>query len=189
VDEAEFQSQFVREGPPTIGDVFARALVPDREDLAAAAADRAEQAATEERRSTLALLNRQHGNPIGELSRATAAAGAARDIVRDLEGQLVDARAVLERAEAARADWAESADRILMAPRAASPDLLAEAKETAARMKVEHDLEVARSQPAPRPKECAGPDCVVCSGYAARGRNVAVNHHPAVAGLADEAVR
>jgi len=131
VDELEFQRQFKADGPPTLGDVFARALLPDRAEQEEARAAKAEAAALAERNEQLALANAMAGNPLAELSRAQNATAAARDTVRDLEARLTEAREVLSRAEGNMAVWGGQVDEVMtqVSPRSkAEVDILAPAK-------------------------------------------------------------
>jgi hypothetical protein len=79
---------------------LARALAAsDREDRAAGRAEaEAKRAAALDRAEGLALMDRQLGGPLAEISRAQAAAAAARDEIADLESRLAKARGKLDRA-------------------------------------------------------------------------------------------
>jgi hypothetical protein len=164
MDELEFAAQFRPDGPVTAGDVLARQLAtPDRRELEQEAVERAAAAEAEERRENLRLANYQRGDPLGQLTRAQAAAGQARDEVRDLESRLADARETLSRAQSAVQEWGTTADELLFARRSVTPDLLAEAKRAAAEVRVEEML----SRAVRYPKECSGPGCSVCSAHRA----------------------
>jgi hypothetical protein len=131
VNELEFQRQFKADGPPTLGDVFARALLPDRAELEEARAAKAAADALAARNEELALANAMAGDPLAELSRAQTATAAARDVVRDLEARLSEARETLSRAEGNMAAWGGQVDEVMtqVARRSeAEVDLLAPAK-------------------------------------------------------------
>ena len=131
MDELEFQASFKQSGPPTLGDVFARALLPDRAELEEARAAKAAADALAERNEQLRLANAMAGDPLAELSRAQSATAAARDVVRDLEARLGEAREVLYRAEGNLAAWGGQVDEVMtqVARRSSAPhDLLAPAK-------------------------------------------------------------
>jgi chromosome segregation ATPase len=167
-EELEFARQFRPDGPVTVDAVLARQAGPDRDELEEAAAERAERDAAEERDAARAMLNYQMGDPIGHLSRATSAVSAARDRVRDLQGQLESAQEVLSRAESNMAERGREVDQVQMARRAATPDLLAEAKRAAAAVKVDAMLERAVRYP----KEHTGDGCEVCAAARASERRV-----------------
>jgi hypothetical protein len=112
MNELEFQRQFKPDGPPTLGDVFARAMLPDRAEQEEARAAKAAAAALAERNEQLALANAMAGNPLAELSRAQSATAAARDVVRDLEARLSEAREVLSRAEGNMAAWSGQVEEL-----------------------------------------------------------------------------
>jgi hypothetical protein len=126
-----------------------------RQDRLEAAAEEREQGAREANRQArleaTALVNKQLGDPLGELSRAQAAAGMARDEVADLEGKLAKAKAKLSRAEDNVQFFATRMQQVTESVSRSAPDehdLLAGAKETLARMRVEAMLK-APLKPAP----------------------------------------
>jgi hypothetical protein len=135
MDEIDFLEQFRPAAPTTVAEVLARvASVPDRADLAAAAAERAEADARAERYEARMLANRMTGNPLGEVSRMQAVVSEAREQVQELEGQLEKARDRLSRASETLAHWGEQADEVYRASvqRSDTADLLGPAKETLA---------------------------------------------------------
>jgi hypothetical protein len=168
MDELEFAAQFRPAGPVTVQDVLTRQLaLPDRRELEQDAADREAAAARAERDETRAMLNATRGDPLGQLSRAQAVVASCRDEVSDLEAQLEVARGRLHRAAESLVDWQDQADEILSvsAQRSRTPDMLAEAKQVAAGLRVDAML-AARSQ-APRraPRPFAGRGSVTRSEY------------------------
>jgi hypothetical protein len=190
MDEMQFQKQFKADGPPTLGDVFARALLPDRAELEEARAAKAAAAALAERREQLSLLNAMNGDPMGELSRAQSATAAARDVVRDLEGKLSEAREVLTRAEGNLSMWGGQVDEVMtqVARRSeAEVDLLAPARRahqefvTATRAAFAA-AQAGTSGPARRPfgnavrsdQPVTCPECIKCGFTAAQSFEV---HH------------
>ena len=131
MNELEFQRQFRADGPPTLSDVFARAMLPSRAEQEEARAAKAEADALAERNEQLALANAMAGNPLAELSRAQTAAAAARDVVRDLEERLGEAREVLSRAEGNMAAWGSQVEELqanVARRSSAEVDLLAPAR-------------------------------------------------------------
>jgi len=80
----------------------------DRREQVQADREQAErEAARQERTESLALADRQLGNPLGELSRARAALSDAQDQVLELAGQLEVARGRESRSRANLVFWAE----------------------------------------------------------------------------------
>jgi len=158
MDPIEFQAQFVDDGPPTLATIFARALAADRGDLDEARRAAEDQAAREERRENLALLNRQAGDPLGQVNRCQLAVSAARDEVNDLRSRLADAEERLARAAGALVDFETEADQVLAASarRSQTPDMLAEAKRVAAELRVEQLLAARSQAPGRRPKGHGG---------------------------------
>jgi hypothetical protein len=156
IDELEFQASFKPSGPVTLQDVLARHLAPDRADLEEAARTREKAAAREEAAETRRMLNYRAGDPLGQLTRAEASAGAIRDEVRDLEGRLEETRGRLHRAAEQVVDYRAAADEIMAASvrRSSAPDLLAPAKKALAEERVERMLAERSARPrrqAPRP--------------------------------------
>jgi hypothetical protein len=131
VDEFELIDQF-KPGPATsVAEVLARAAAtPDRDELAEAAAERAAADARAEQREQMAMLNRMHGDPLGNVSRCQAAVSELRGEVDDLEEKLQAARSRLNRAAENLVHWSEAADQIhnATARRSNPDDLLAPAK-------------------------------------------------------------
>jgi hypothetical protein len=149
MDELEFAAQFRPAGPVTVQDVLARQLAPDRTDIEEAARAREAAAAREEAAETRRMLNHQAGDPLGQLTRAEASAGAIRDEVRDLEGRLDEARGRLHRAAEQVVDYRAAADQIMVASvrRSSAPDLLAPAKKALADKRVERMLAERSARP------------------------------------------
>jgi uncharacterized protein YhaN len=150
VDEVEFARQFRPDGPSTVSQVLARALAtPDRAELEQAAAEKARDEALAERREATQMLNQLYGDPIGHVSRAQQAVAALRDEEADLTAKLEAVRGRLRQAAESLVDWGQQADEVLSASaqRSHTPDLLAEAKETLARFKVEQRLAGAGAAP------------------------------------------
>lgn len=149
MDEAEFQSQFRASGPVTMQAVFARALMPDRDELAEAAAQRAAEGSRAEERELRRMLNAQAGDPLGQLTRAETAAAAPRDEVRDRESKLDIARGRLHRAAEAVVDFRTAADEVMTssARRSSPHDLLSPAREALAAQRVEHMLAERSARP------------------------------------------
>jgi hypothetical protein len=135
MDEIDFIEQFKPAAPRSVAEVLARvASVPDRADLAAAAAERAEADARAEQFETRTLLNRRLGNPLGEVSRMQAVVSEAREQVQELEGQLEKARGRLSQASETLTHWSAQADEVYRASvqRSNTADLLAPAKQALA---------------------------------------------------------
>src|SRR5690348_895908 len=130
MDELEFQAKFRPAGPVTVQDVLARQLAPDRTEIEEAIRAREAAAAREEAAETRRMLNYRAGDPLGQLTRAEASAGAIRDEVRDLENRLEEARGRLHRAAEQVVDFRSAADEVLVASvrRSNAPDLLAPAR-------------------------------------------------------------
>jgi hypothetical protein len=115
----------------TVAEVLARAAAaPDREEIVQAAADRAAADARAEQREAQMMLNRQMGDPLGNVSRYQAAVAECRDEVQDLEVRLEAARGRLGRASDTLAHWAGQADEVHRASvqRSDPGDLLGPAK-------------------------------------------------------------
>jgi hypothetical protein len=131
VDEYELIESFKPAPATTVAEVLARvASVPDRADIAAAAAERAEADARADARETRMMLNRRLGNPLGEVSRMQAVVSEIRDRVQAMETELEKERGRLSRASETLAHWSEQADEVYRASvqRSAPDDLLGPAK-------------------------------------------------------------
>lgn len=131
MDELELVESF-RPAPATsVAEVLARALqAPDRDEIEQAAADRLAADARAEQRETQMMLNRQLGDPLGNVSRCQAAVAECRDEVADLENRLETARGRLSRATDSLTHWAGAADELHRASvrRSDTADLLGPAK-------------------------------------------------------------
>jgi hypothetical protein len=90
-------------------------------ELAERRADAERQAQRQEQAEMLALQNRQMGDPIGELSRARAAAGQVQDRIADLESQLERERAKLSRAQSNVEFFAERSQAVTDAVSRSAP--------------------------------------------------------------------
>jgi hypothetical protein len=152
MDELEFAQQFAPSGPPTVNDVFRRALMSDRADLEQAAAEKAAADAREAARENMALANRQMGDPLGNVTRAQMAVAEARDKVRALEDQLEAARGVLHRAGEQYVDWQESAELVTAtASRSAPHNMLDGARKVLTDAQVREMAAVRSQAPGRRP--------------------------------------
>ena len=133
MDEYELIESFKPAPATTVAEVLARvASVPDRADLAQAAAERAEADARAEVRETRMMLNRRLGNPLGEVSRMQAVVSEMRDRVQAMETELEKERGRLSRASETLAHWSAQADEVYRASvqRSDTDDLLAGEKAT-----------------------------------------------------------
>jgi hypothetical protein len=156
VDQFELIEQF-RPAPATwVAEVLARAAaMPDRDDIAEAATERAAAEARAEQRETASMLNRMQGDPIGNVSRAATAVSEARDRVNDLESQLETARGRLTRASESLAHWSGAADEVVATARrsAVTDDPMEQAQRRAHQAFTEHTRELVASRAAGAPRQ------------------------------------
>jgi hypothetical protein len=116
------------------------------------------------------MLNRQLGDPFGNVTRCQAAVASCRDEVADLENQLETARGRLHRAAESLVDWQERAGEVQAASvrRSDTADLLLPAKQALTDAQVRRMAAVRSQAPGRRPKGHGGVavrshlECVYC---------------------------
>lgn len=159
MDEFGLIEQF-RPAPATsVAEVLARAAAfPDRDEIEQAAVERAAADARAEQRETQMMLNRQMGNPLGEVNRCQAAVAECREQVQDLESQLETARGRLNRAAENLVHWSEAAGEVHRASiqRSDPADLLGPAKQALAEQRAEERVERMLAEVRARPARPAG---------------------------------